>query len=104
MSAAGAGKTGDIRRYVIGFGLALALTGAAFAQVRWPSLNPKATLALVFGLGLAQTVIHFRFFLNISLRKSSRDNLLLILFSTLIVGLMVSGTLVVLLNLRHRMM
>jgi cytochrome o ubiquinol oxidase operon protein cyoD len=94
----------EIRSYVIGYGLALALTGAAFAMVHWPGFVPTTTLIIVLGLALVQMVIHFRFFLHISLRKSARDDLQLILFSTLIVILMVSGTLVILFNLRARMM
>jgi len=49
-------------------------------------------------------IVHFRFFLHISLGRSSRDDLQLILFSTLIVVLMVSGTIVILMNLNERMM
>jgi cytochrome o ubiquinol oxidase subunit IV len=49
-------------------------------------------------------VVHFRFFLRVNLSRSSRDNLWLILFSGLIIALMVSGTLVILFNLRQRMM
>ena len=94
----------EIRSYGIGYGLALALTGAAFAAVHWPAFVPTTTLAIVFGLALVQMVVHFRFFLHISLRQSARDDLQLILFSTLIVILMVSGTLVILFNLRERMM
>lgn len=104
MSDANARKRGEIRSYAIGYGLALALTGAAFATVRWPSFASTTTLAILFGLALVQMVVHFGFFLHISLRKSARDDLQLILFSTLIVILMVSGTLVILFNLRARMM
>ena len=98
------GKRGEILTYAVGYGLALALTGAAFAIVHWPTFASWTTLALVFGLALVQMVVHFRFFLHISLQKSARDDLQLILFSTLIVILMVSGTLVILFNLRARMM
>jgi cytochrome o ubiquinol oxidase operon protein cyoD len=42
--------------------------------------------------------------LRVNLSRSSRDNLWLILFSGLIIALMVSGTLVILFNLRQRMM
>jgi len=97
-------KRDEIRSYAIGYGLALALTGAAFATVRWPSFDAETSLAIVLGLALVQMGVHFRFFLHISLRKSARADLQLILFSTLIVILMVSGTLVVLFNLRERMM
>ena len=97
-------KREEIRSYVIGYALALALTCAAFASVHWRSFIPGTTLRIVLGLALVQMVVHFRYFLHISLRRSARDDLLLTLFSTLIVILMVSGTLVVLFNLRERMM
>ncbi len=98
------GRSGEMRSYAIGYGFALALTGAAFAAVHWPQFTSTTTLAMVLGLGLVQMVVHFRFFLHIRLRKSARDDILLILFSALIVALMVSGTLILLLNLRLRMM
>ena len=79
-------------------------TAGAFATVRWAPFGTTVTLAVVFALALVQVVVHFRCFLHISLARSSRDDLQLVLFSTLIVVLMVSGTLVVLLNLRQRMM
>lgn len=104
MSGSNDGRHQEIRSYVIGYGLSLALTGAAFATVRWPSFASTTMLAIVLGLALVQMTIHFRFFLHISLRKSTRDDLQLILFSTLIVILMVAGTLVVLFNLHGRMM
>ncbi len=89
--------------YAIGLLLALALTGAAFACVAWRVAAPH-TLAVVFALGLVQILVHFRCFLHIDLRKSARADLQLILFSSLIIALMVAGTLVILLNLRERMM
>ncbi len=94
----------ELRSYLIGFGVALALTGGAFATVAWQLVRPSYALAIVFGLALLQIIVHFRFFLHIDLRKSARDDLQLILFTALIVLLMVGGSLVILLNLRHRMM
>ena len=58
----------------------------------------------MLALGLAQMLVHFRFFLHIDLKQSAKADLQLILFSTMIVALMVGGTLVVLFNLRARMM
>lgn len=104
MSGSNGSKRNDIRSYVIGYVLALALTGAAFGAVYWPRLASTTTLAIVLGLALVQMAVHFRFFLHISLQKSTREDLQLILFSALIVILMVSGTLVILFNLRTRMM
>lgn len=94
----------EIRSYLIGYAAALALTGAAFALVEWQFLRAATTLSVVFSLGLLQMIVHFRFFLHVKLGKSSRDDLQLILFSSAIVFLMVGGTLIILFNLRERMM
>ena len=94
----------ETRLYLVGYVLALALTAAAFAAVRWPSVGARSTLGIVFGLALLQLVAQFRCFLNIDLKRSSRADLLLALFASLIIALMVAGTLVVLFNLRDRMM
>jgi cytochrome o ubiquinol oxidase operon protein cyoD len=96
-------RCAETRTYTIGYGLALLLTIAAFATVYWQSLASRTTLGIVLPLGLAQMIAHLHFFLHISFRDSARTDLLLIRFSTLIIALMVSGTLVVLFNLRARM-
>ena len=65
---------------------------------------PRHTLLLIIaGAAIVQIVAHFRFFLHIDLSKSKRDDLQLILFSSLIVLLMVSGTLWITLNQYQRM-
>ncbi len=94
----------ETRQYLLGFGVALLLTGAAFAAVYWQTFAALPTLGIVFALGLTQVIVHFRFFLHVAFKKSAREDLQLILFSALIIALMVSGTLVLLLNLRGRML
>lgn len=94
----------ETRTYLIGYTVALLLTAAAFATVRWLHLPARTVLTIVLGLALVQAVVHFRCFLHIGLRRSARADLLLVLFSVLIIALMVSGTLVVIFNLRERMM
>ena len=83
---------------------ALALTLAAFAAVVWPVAASGATFAIILVLALVQLIVQFRCFLHISLARSGRADLLLVLFASLIVTLMVGGTLVILFNLRERMM
>lgn len=94
----------DLVTYAIGYVLALVLTCLAFALVYWQLATARTTLGIVLGLALIQVIVHFRCFLHIDLKRSSRDDLQLILFSTLIVLLMVGGTLIVLFNLKKRMM
>lgn len=90
--------------YVAGLLLATLLTGCAFATVHWPSLFGPRTFPIVCVLGLAQAIVQFRFFLHVRFKGSARDDLLLLLFSSLIIALMVAGTLVLMANLRGRMM
>jgi cytochrome o ubiquinol oxidase operon protein cyoD len=95
---------GDFVTYAMGYLLALALTGAAFALVRFHLAAPAAGFAVILGLGLLQIIVHMRCFLHMSLQRSARSDLTLVLFSTLIIALMVGGSLVILFNLRMRMM
>jgi cytochrome o ubiquinol oxidase operon protein cyoD len=90
--------------YVVGYGAALLLTCAAFGLVYLHLLAARQAFYTVLCLGLAQMVVHFRCFLQIDLKRSARADLQLILFSSLIVALMVGGTLVILFNLQKRMM
>ena len=97
-------RTHELCTYAIGYILSLVLTAAAFGMVHWPSFGARAIFGTVLALGLVQMAVQFRCFLHISLKRSSRHDLQLILFSALIIALMVSGTLVILFNLRGRMM
>lgn len=90
--------------YLVGYGLALLLTLGAFALVYFRLLDGRATFHIVLGLGLVQMLVHFRCFLHIDLKRSARADLTLLLFSSLIIGLMVLGTIVILSDLRERMM
>jgi cytochrome o ubiquinol oxidase operon protein cyoD len=95
---------GDFITYGIGYILALALTGAAFSLVYFHLASPITGFAIILLLGLVQIIVHMRCFLHMSLQRSARSDLTLVLFSTLIIALMVGGTLVILFNLRMRMM
>lgn len=94
----------DLVTYGVGYALALLLTCAAFALVHWHWTTGTTALGVIFGLALIQAIVHFRCFLHIDLTRSARDDLQLILFSTLIIAVMVGGSLVVLFNERMRMM
>jgi cytochrome o ubiquinol oxidase operon protein cyoD len=102
------GRRAQARRealtYLLGFVAALVLTVTAFAVVYRPRLLGHQTLGAIFALGLIQAIVHFRYFLHVKLTRSSRDDLLLLSFTSVIIALMVAGTLVMLANLRMRMM
>jgi cytochrome o ubiquinol oxidase operon protein cyoD len=67
-------------------------------------IAPETAFAAILILGLVQIIVHMRCFLHMSLQRSARADLMLVLFSTLIIAFMVGGTLVIMINLRQRMM
>ncbi|MCY0386683.1 cytochrome C oxidase subunit IV family protein [Robbsia sp. Bb-Pol-6] len=92
----------DLRVYLAGAGLALLLTLASFAL-----LHPLGTMRLPAGiiigvLALVQMVVHFRCFLHIGFTHK-REDLHLILFSTLVLTIMVAGTVWIMGGLALRM-
>ena len=97
-------RTRQTLGYLAGLLVSAGLTVGAFAAVRWPNLTGLWTFAAVCALGLVQAITQFRFFLQITLKRSGRDDLLLLLFSSAIIALMVAGTLVLMANLHDRMM
>lgn len=93
----------ELGSYVIGLASAVVLSAIAFGAVALGGLSRTTTLGIVAGTAVTQIVVHVRFFLHIDLSRSKRDDLQLILFSSLIVLLMVGGTLWILGNLHDRM-
>jgi cytochrome o ubiquinol oxidase operon protein cyoD len=94
----------DFATYGIGYLLAVVLTGASFACVFLRLLPRSETFTYVLILAFVQVCVHLRCFLHISLKPSARADLVLLLFSAVIIMLIVVGTLVILCNERARMM
>ena len=92
----------DLRAYTWGLVLALGLTVVPFALVRWQLLARPSVLLIIGVLALVQAAVHLRFFLHIGLKRK-REDLLLILFSALMLIVMVAGTLWIMVNLSVRM-
>lgn len=92
------------RSTIIGFGLALALTLAAFGIVATGMGSGATVLGVIGALAILQIVVHLRFFLHLDLSKSKREDLQLILFATLLIILMVGGSIWILWSLHMRMM
>jgi cytochrome o ubiquinol oxidase operon protein cyoD len=94
----------EFRSYVWGVGLALLLTVVPFGLVHWHPGMPRSSLLLVIGIfALLQMLVHFRFFLHLSF-KEKREDLLLLLFSGLLLTIMVAGTIWIMASLAIRMM
>lgn len=92
----------EFRAYLWGLGLALVLTLVPFAVVHWHALPRTPLYYLIGAFALVQMIVHFRFFLHIGIRQK-REDLLLILFSALLLVIIVGGTLWIMFNLARRM-
>lgn len=92
----------DFRSYIMGYVLAVGLTLVPFWLV-YRDVLPQFWAFVVIGvLALVQMIVHFRLFLHIGLKRN-REDLHLILFSTLLVSIMIAGTIWIMTNLADRM-
>jgi cytochrome o ubiquinol oxidase subunit IV len=87
---------GSLLSYTIGFLLSVGLTLLAFWAA--PTFGSVAAVAIV-GLALVQLVVQLVFFLHLGAGLSSR--LTLLLFTLVIIGILVLGTLWIMTNLER---
>ena len=93
----------ELRSYLTGLGLAVILTAVPFTLVAWGGLGTATTLWLIAVFALLQVIVQLRYFLHIDFSRQKREDLHLILFSTLLLALMAGGTIWILANLAMRM-
>ncbi|QFT55620.1 cytochrome o ubiquinol oxidase subunit IV [Microbulbifer sp. THAF38] len=97
------GFSAHLRTYLTGYVLSVVFTLAAFWAVLALGKEYKSVLILVGLLGVAQLIVQLKCFLNVTTQREGRDNLALILFSTLILLIIVLGTAWIMGNLAMRM-
>lgn len=91
------------RTYTVGYLLALGLTALAFVAMTTPLLSPSTALAAALTLGIMQVGVHLRYFLHLG-EGDSAERWAALLFSLVIAGIMVAGSLWVVGDLNARMM
>ena len=91
------------RRYLIGYGGSLVLTMAVFMIAYRYGIETPGVYLTIGLLGLAQLIVQLVYFLHIDRRRSSREDLDLVLFSTLVLLIIILGTVWILGNLSVRM-
>jgi cytochrome o ubiquinol oxidase subunit IV len=99
-----AGTPAGVLVYTIGLVLAVLLTATSFwvanTSLLWP---PGVALGLVV-LAIAQMGVHLVFFLHITTGPDNTNNVLALAFGTLIVLLVVVGSLLIMTDLNENMM
>ncbi|WP_112806357.1 cytochrome o ubiquinol oxidase subunit IV [Ensifer sp.] len=96
---------GSLRSYMVGFALSVVLTAIPFALVMSGALDSKmATAVVVMGLGAIQIVVHMIFFLHMNPRSEGGWTMMALIFTLIIVGIALAGSLWVMHHLNVNMM
>lgn len=95
-------KKTEVRSYFIGALLSALLTILAFSMIYMNVAHDVAITVIVIS-ALAQLVVQGIYFLHLNYKKQSREDLQLVLFSTMLLLIMVFGTIWVLGDLMNRM-
>lgn len=92
------------RHYAIGLVLSVGMTILSFGTVLSGLFPRYWAIVVIIVLAIAQIIVHLRIFLHIDLTKQKREDLQLLLFSLLLLGIMALGTLWIMADLYQRMM
>lgn len=95
---------GTFKSYFVGFILSIALTLGAYFLVVQHSFSRHALIWTLVGFGIAQALVQLLFFLHLGSESKPRWNLLVFLFMTLVLVIVVGGTIWIMLDLNNRMM
>ncbi len=98
------GPAKALRSYLLGLVLAGLLTAASFWVVTTHLIYGPGVPVAVLVLAVAQMGIHLVFFLHITTAPDNTNNVLALAFGTLIVCLVVFGSIWIMANLNHNMM
>jgi cytochrome o ubiquinol oxidase subunit IV len=104
MDASGLPVERSIRPYLIGLGLAVALTAISFGLAATGVLPRSTTLVVIAVAAVAQVLVHLRFFLHIDFTTTPRENLIAMAFAALLICIMLGGSFWIMFDLYHRMM
>jgi cytochrome o ubiquinol oxidase operon protein cyoD len=94
----------EVRGYVMGLALAIALTIASFWVAQTDFIYGPALAVALLVLAVAQMGIHLIFFLHITTDPDNTNNVLALAFGVLIVCLVVFGSIWVMIHMNHNMM
>jgi cytochrome o ubiquinol oxidase operon protein cyoD len=93
-----------VRGYVLGLALAVLLTAASFWVVTSDVVYGPGIRVAVLTLAVAQIGIHLVFFLHITTSPDNTNNVLALAFGSLIVILIVFGSIWIMAHLNHNML
>lgn len=102
--SAGGENHGSVKSYLTGFVLAAILTVIPFWVVMNGSLSSFTTGAVVVVAGILQLLVHLVFFLHLDRSSAARWNVNAGMFTLLVIGIIIGGSLWVMWNMNYHMM
>jgi cytochrome o ubiquinol oxidase operon protein cyoD len=96
---------GSFKSYMTGFALSVILTAIPFWLVMAGVLDSKLlTAVIVMGIGVVQIVVHMVYFLHMNPRSEGGWTMMALIFTLIIVGIALAGSLWVMHHLNQNMM
>ena len=96
---------GTLQGYLTGFGLSVVLTAVPFLVVMHHVFaNHIVTAALVMAFAVAQILVHMVYFLHMNTRSEGGWTLLALMFTMVLLGITLSGSIWVMYHLNTNMM
>jgi len=92
------------KKYILGFALALLLTGLSFFIVISGFGSKQLAIAGLIISAVAQMIVHLHFFLHLDTSSGVRWNVYTFLFAFLLIAFFIGGTIWVMFTLNQRMM
>ena len=95
---------GSRRGYWIGFALSVVLTAIPFWLVMTMTLTKQATALIIMAFAAVQMLVHIVFFLHMNRRAEGGWSTMALLFTVVIIGIALSGSLWVMYHMNSNMM
>ncbi|VAX76530.1 Cytochrome bo(3) ubiquinol oxidase subunit 4 [Serratia symbiotica] len=100
----GAANHGSFPSYLIGFILSIILTAIPFFVVMNNCTSNTINRTVVIGSALIQMVVHIIYFLHINTSSKKRWNLVALMFTAIMIGILLTGSLWIMYNLNINML
>ncbi|MEM1272355.1 MAG: cytochrome o ubiquinol oxidase subunit IV [Pseudomonadota bacterium] len=96
---------GSYRSYIIGFVLSVVLTLVPFWVVLSEvEINLTLALAIIFGLGAIQIMVHVYYFLHVTVQAEQGWQSMSLVFTAVLLVIILAGSIWVMLHLQENMM
>lgn len=95
---------GSFGSYTVGFIFSLVLTVIAFGLVMSGKVSLSTATLGIIGAAIVQIFVHLHYFLHLDTSSAARWNILALLFTLLLVGIFVGGTIWIMYELNYNTM